>query len=63
MDPDQKGQKEQLEKQRTSWKKCVGNENYFEASSETEPLKAFKQIIGFEEEVGRSSSVTPGLFK
>ena len=49
--------------QKASWERCVGKGNYFIADNEEQLLKAFKQIIGFEEEVGRSSSVTPKLFK
>lgn len=48
---------------KASWENCVGKGNYFVVDDEDQLLKAFKQIIGFEEEVGRSSSVTPGLFK
>ena len=49
--------------QKASWERCVGKGNYFIADNEEQLLKAFKQIIGFEEEVGHSSSVTPKLFK
>ncbi|HHW4736402.1 TPA: TadE/TadG family type IV pilus assembly protein [Pasteurella multocida] len=38
-----------------AWKKCVGDQ-YYTAYSKKELLDTFKQIIGFEEEVGRSSS-------
>ncbi|ANU81370.1 hypothetical protein BBH51_01160 [Aggregatibacter actinomycetemcomitans] len=48
---------------KASWENCVGKGNYFVVNDENQLSKAFKQIIGFEEEVGRSSSVTPGLFK
>ncbi|XWY21905.1 pilus assembly protein TadG-related protein [Bisgaard Taxon 45] len=42
----------------TAWKKCVGDQ-YYTAYSKEELLDSFKQIIGFEEEVGRSSSHKP----
>ncbi|MDH3003254.1 TadE/TadG family type IV pilus assembly protein [Pasteurella multocida] len=38
-----------------AWKKCVGDQ-YYTAYSKKELLDTFKQIIGFEEEVGRSSN-------
>ncbi|HDR1163316.1 TPA: pilus assembly protein [Pasteurella multocida] len=41
-----------------AWKKCVGDQ-YYTAYSKEELLDSFKQIIGFEEEVGRSSSHKP----
>ncbi|UEA17701.1 pilus assembly protein [Pasteurella canis] len=41
-----------------AWKKCVG-EQYYHANSKKELLETFKQIIGLEEEVGRSSSKKP----
>ncbi|OOF69805.1 TadE/TadG family type IV pilus assembly protein [Rodentibacter caecimuris] len=41
-----------------AWKKCVG-EYYYVANNEKELLESFKQIIGIEEEVGRSSSKKP----
>ncbi|AAK02927.1 pilus assembly protein TadG-related protein [Pasteurella multocida] len=41
-----------------AWKKCVGDQ-YYTAYSKEELLESFKQIIGFEEEVGRSSSHKP----
>ena len=46
-----------------SWKSCVGDENYYQADNEEALLKTFKQIIGLEEEVGRSSTFAPDLFK
>ncbi|MXN87881.1 TadE/TadG family type IV pilus assembly protein [Pasteurella canis] len=41
-----------------AWKKCVGDQ-YYVAYSQKELLDTFKQVIGFEEEVGRSSSKKP----
>lgn len=46
-----------------SWRNCVGNDNYYQADNEEALLKVFKQIIGLEEEVGRSSTFAPDLFK
>ncbi|MCX2961827.1 pilus assembly protein TadG-related protein [Rodentibacter caecimuris] len=43
-----------------AWKKCVG-EHYYQANNEKELLESFKQIIGIEEEVGRSSSKKPSF--
>lgn len=39
--------------QEAAWKRCVGATNYHRADNKTELLNVFKQIIGFEEEVGR----------
>ncbi|MGV6988689.1 TadE/TadG family type IV pilus assembly protein [Testudinibacter sp. P80/BLE/0925] len=39
--------------QEAAWKHCVGATNYYRADNKTELLNVFKQIIGFEEEVGR----------
>ncbi|MBN6065614.1 pilus assembly protein [Aggregatibacter actinomycetemcomitans] len=44
------------------WKGCVG-EHYYPVFSKQGLLDAFKQIISFEEEVGRSSSQKPKLFQ
>ncbi|TCP94663.1 tight adherence protein G [Cricetibacter osteomyelitidis] len=49
------------EKQEKVWKQCVGNDQYYKADSREGLLKAFKQIISFEEEVGTSSSKKPKL--
>lgn len=53
----------QTDKIKNSWKNCVGNDNYYQADDPHTLLKVFKQIIGLEEEVGRSSSYAPDLFK
>ncbi|MBN6062422.1 pilus assembly protein [Aggregatibacter actinomycetemcomitans] len=45
-----------------AWKKCVGKQ-YYPVNSKQGLLDAFKQIISFEEEVGRSSSQKPKLFQ
>ncbi len=39
--------------QEGAWRRCVGDTNYYQADNKTELLNVFKQIIGFEEEVGR----------
>ncbi|MFD1806449.1 pilus assembly protein TadG-related protein [Pasteurella oralis] len=46
------------QRQVDAWKKCVGDQ-YYVAHSQKELLDTFKQVIGFEEEVGRSSSKKP----
>ncbi|MBN6062943.1 pilus assembly protein TadG-related protein [Aggregatibacter actinomycetemcomitans] len=48
--------------QLNAWKKCVGKQ-YYPVNSKQGLLDAFKQIISFEEEVGRSSSQKPKLFQ
>ena len=53
----------QTDKIKSSWKNCVGNDNYYQADDPDTLLKVFKQIIGLEEEVGRSSTFAPDLFK
>lgn len=45
--------------QKEAWQKCVGENNYYEPSSKEALLDAFKQILSFEEEVGRSSIKKP----
>ncbi|ACX82150.1 Flp pilus assembly protein TadG [Aggregatibacter actinomycetemcomitans] len=50
------------QKQQEVWKKCVGDQ-YYSVSSKQALFDAFKQIISFEEEVGRSSSQKPKLFQ
>ncbi|SNV62726.1 TadE/TadG family type IV pilus assembly protein [Pasteurella dagmatis] len=45
--------------QKAAWQKCVGENNYYEPSSKEALLDAFKQILSFEEEVGRSSIKKP----
>lgn len=45
--------------QKEAWKKCVGESNYYEPNSREDLIKAFKQILSFEEEVGRSSIKKP----
>lgn len=47
--------------QKEAWKKCVGEDNYYEPNSEEALLEAFKQILSFEEEVGRSSIKKPNF--
>ncbi|QEH47041.1 pilus assembly protein TadG-related protein [Aggregatibacter actinomycetemcomitans] len=44
------------------WKQCVGKQ-YYTVFSKQGLLDAFRQIISFEEEVGRSSSQKPKLFQ
>ncbi|EHK90414.1 pilus assembly protein TadG-related protein [Aggregatibacter actinomycetemcomitans] len=44
------------------WKQCVGKQ-YYPVFSKQGLLDAFRQIISFEEEVGRSSSQKPKLFQ
>ncbi|MDO5053941.1 MAG: pilus assembly protein [Pasteurella oralis] len=46
------------QRQIDAWKRCVGDQ-YYVAYSQKELLDTFKQVIGFEEEVGRSSSKKP----
>ena len=53
----------QTDSVKKSWKSCVGDDNYYQADAPHTLLKVFKQIIGLEEEVGRSSSYAPDLFK
>lgn len=53
----------QTDKIKSSWKNCAGNDNYYQADDPDTLLKVFKQIIGLEEEVGRSSTFAPDLFK
>ena len=53
----------QTDSVKKSWKSCVGDDNYYQADDPHTLLKVFKQIIGLEEEVGRSSSYAPDLFK
>lgn len=48
--------------QKEVWKKCVG-EHYYPVFDREALFDAFKQIISFEEEVGRSSSKKPKLFQ
>ncbi|MBN6069908.1 pilus assembly protein [Aggregatibacter actinomycetemcomitans] len=48
--------------QLNAWKQCVGK-HYYSVFSKQGLLDAFKQIISFEEEVGRSSSQKPKLFR
>ncbi|ANU81371.1 pilus assembly protein TadG [Aggregatibacter actinomycetemcomitans] len=48
--------------QLNAWKQCVGK-HYYSVFSKQGLLDAFKQIISFEEEVGRSSSQKPKLFQ
>ena len=48
--------------QKAAWKQCVG-EYYYEVFRKEKLFDAFKQIISFEEEVGRSSSQKPKLFQ
>lgn len=45
--------------QKAAWQKCVGENNYYEPDSKEALLEAFKQILSFEEEVGRSSIKKP----
>ncbi|WP_424402823.1 pilus assembly protein TadG-related protein [Pasteurella sp. PK-2025] len=45
--------------QKKAWQDCVGENNYYEPNSEEALLDAFKQILSFEEEVGRSSIKKP----
>lgn len=45
--------------QKAAWQQCVGENNYYEPSSKEALLDAFKQILSFEEEVGRSSIKKP----
>ncbi|WP_143933380.1 Tad domain-containing protein [Pasteurella testudinis] len=39
--------------QEQAWRNCVGDTNYYRADDKVGLLNVFKQIIGFEEEVGR----------
>lgn len=48
--------------QKAEWKQCVG-EHYYPVFNKEALFDAFKQIISFEEEVGRSSSQKPKLFQ
>ncbi|TYA37195.1 pilus assembly protein TadG-related protein [Aggregatibacter actinomycetemcomitans] len=48
--------------QREVWKKCVGDQ-YYSVNNKQALFEAFKQVISFEEEVGRSSSQKPKLFQ
>ena len=48
--------------QKEVWKQCVG-EHYYPVFNKEALFDAFKQIISFEEEVGRSSSKKPKLFQ
>lgn len=54
---------EQDSELRKEWENCVGPGNYHQAKNEKALLEVFKQIIGVDEEVGRSSSIKPELFK
>lgn len=46
--------------QAAAWKKCVGPENYYaDVKNKASLLEAFKQIIGIENEVGKSSITRP----
>ena len=53
----------QTDSVKKSWESCVGDDNYYQADTPDRLLKVFKKIIGLEEEVGRSSSYAPDLFK
>ncbi len=49
-----------VKSQADAWKKCVGQENYYEdVKSKDSLLEAFKQIIGVENEVGKTSITKP----
>ena len=48
--------------QKAVWEQCVG-EHYYPVFDKEALFDAFKQIISFEEEVGRSSSKKPKLFQ
>ena len=43
----------QSDKLKTMWKKCVKEDNYYNANNQAELLEVFKKVVGFEEEVGR----------
>ena len=45
--------------QADAWKRCVGEENYYLADSKEKLLAVFKQVIGVEEEVGKTSITKP----
>lgn len=42
-----------------AWKACVGEENFFLANNKEKLLESFKQIIGLQEEVGKTSTTRP----
>ncbi|MDU7785207.1 MAG: pilus assembly protein TadG-related protein [Aggregatibacter aphrophilus] len=48
--------------QREVWEQCVGDQ-YYSVNNKQALFDAFKQVISFEEEVGRSSSKKPKLFQ
>ena len=45
--------------QAAAWKRCVGEANYHLADSKEKLLAVFKQVIGVEEEVGKTSITKP----
>lgn len=42
-----------------AWKACVGEENFFLANDKAALLDSFKQIVGLQEEVGKTSITRP----
>lgn len=44
-----------------AWIKCVKQENYYEAKNEAELLETFQNILGINEEVGRSLNQRPNF--